>query len=463
MKTVMKKLFGLMLVAALLVSAIPAVFAAPTCETHTAGTIAPSASDADKAATCTETGIATYVCTYEENGETKTHIIYETLPINPDAHNSVTYEGVAATCSSTGLSDGTKCSLCGKVLTARVETPIDATNHKVVVDKAVAATCTATGLTEGSHCELCNTVLVAQTATSMIDHTPVTVPATAATCTTAGKTEGSKCSVCEAVLTEQTTIPALKHTIGEDGKCTREGCNYCIYCKTDPCSCVTPGKSTLKVFVNLYTADVKTKTYELTRYENISSETKVYPFISARIDELNGLLPDGYTWSGNVYDADNDRVAEGMNTKVGSGRTVYINAYTGQDRVYIYVHNSRSYSNIRVIQLDGKKVGDNVSRSEVWKAVSKYYSLSSLYMFDEDGWEAYVKNDKTAQDVESLKVDNNVFEIHVRISGSSKSSGSTADSSNPKTGDDIFAPVMVLGVSASALAVLFYLNKKRAF
>ena len=35
-------------------------------------------------------------------------------------------------------------------------------SHEVVIDKAVPATCTETGLTEGSHCSLCNTVLVKQ-------------------------------------------------------------------------------------------------------------------------------------------------------------------------------------------------------------------------------------------------------------------------------------------------------------
>ena len=35
-------------------------------------------------------------------------------------------------------------------------------NHTVVVDKAVAPTCTATGLTEGTHCSVCSAVLVAQ-------------------------------------------------------------------------------------------------------------------------------------------------------------------------------------------------------------------------------------------------------------------------------------------------------------
>ena len=42
------------------------------------------------------------------------------------------------------------------------------------------------------------------------------------------------------------------------------------------------------------------------------------------------------------------------------------------------------------------------------------------------------------------------------------SSSGTADTSNPKTGDSIYAPIAVLGVSATALAAaMFFYNKKR--
>lgn len=43
-------------------------------------------------------------------------------------------------------------------------------DHTAVVDKAVAATCTETGLTEGSHCSVCNEVLVAQTVVDALGH-----------------------------------------------------------------------------------------------------------------------------------------------------------------------------------------------------------------------------------------------------------------------------------------------------
>ncbi|MBQ8622102.1 MAG: hypothetical protein IJ422_07285 [Oscillospiraceae bacterium] len=64
----------------------------------------------------------------------------------------------------------------------------------VIVDAAVAATCTATGLTEGSHCSVCNEVLAAQEVVSALDHS-YTAVVTEPTCTDAGYTTYT-CSVC---------------------------------------------------------------------------------------------------------------------------------------------------------------------------------------------------------------------------------------------------------------------------
>ena len=81
--------------------------------------------------------------------------------------------------------------------------------HTIVVDSAVAATCTATGLTEGSHCSVCGEIIVAQTETPITEHTIVTDAAVAPTATTDGLTEGSHCSVCGEIIVAQEVIPAL--------------------------------------------------------------------------------------------------------------------------------------------------------------------------------------------------------------------------------------------------------------
>ena len=175
----------------------------------------------------------------------------------------------AATCTTTG----TKTYTCTRCKKTRTET-IAATGHKAVKDAAVAATCETTGKTEGSHCSVCNTVIKAQTTTAALGHSwdggKVTKAATcttagtktytctrckkirtetiavtghkavkdaavAATCETAGKTEGSHCSVCNTVIKAQTTTAALGHS-WDSGKVTKAATCTAAGTKTYTCT-----------------------------------------------------------------------------------------------------------------------------------------------------------------------------------------------------------------------------------
>ena len=84
----------------------------------------------------------------------------------------------AATCTTAGNSEYYICCACGKYFSdvhgeneiAEDSWVIDALGHDIVTDEAVSATCTETGLTEGSHCTRCGTVLKAQTETPALGH-----------------------------------------------------------------------------------------------------------------------------------------------------------------------------------------------------------------------------------------------------------------------------------------------------
>lgn len=69
----------------------------------------------------------------------------------------------AATCTETGVMTYT----CGKCKATKTEA-IPKLEHRPVIDPAVAATVTSTGLTEGSHCSECGTVLVPQLVTDKL-------------------------------------------------------------------------------------------------------------------------------------------------------------------------------------------------------------------------------------------------------------------------------------------------------
>ncbi|MBR4308238.1 MAG: heparinase II/III family protein, partial [Oscillospiraceae bacterium] len=151
--------------------------------------------------TCTAQGVLTSLCALCSAEKT------ERIPAV--GHTVVTDQGVAPTCTQTGLTEGYHCSVCNTVLTAQEVVP--AKGHAVVTDEAVFATCTTTGLTEGKHCSVCNTVLTAQEVVPAKGHTVVTDQAIAPTCTAGGLTEGKHCSVCNMILVARQMISPTGH------------------------------------------------------------------------------------------------------------------------------------------------------------------------------------------------------------------------------------------------------------
>ena len=154
-----------------------------------------------QAATCTGDGSKTRTCSICKKSETET--------IAKTGHTEVIDKAVEATCTKTGLTEGSHCSVCGTVIKAQEVVP--AHGHTEVIDKAVEATCTKTGLTEGSHCSVCGTVIKAQEVVPAHGHTEVIDKAVEATCTKTGLTEGSHCSVCGTVIKAQEKIAATGH------------------------------------------------------------------------------------------------------------------------------------------------------------------------------------------------------------------------------------------------------------
>ena len=179
------------------------------------------------APTCENAGVKTYTCTVCH--ETRTEAIAAT------GHTVEEVPEKPAACEEPGHKAGTKCSVCGAILSGMEEIP--ATGHTEVIDPAVAPTCTEPGKTEGKHCSVCGEVLVAQEEIPAKGHTEVIDPAVEPTCTEPGKTEGKHCSVCGEVLVAQEEIPAKGHTevidpaveptCTEPGKTEGKHCSVC--------------------------------------------------------------------------------------------------------------------------------------------------------------------------------------------------------------------------------------------
>ena len=145
--------------------------------------------------TCTEAGLMTYTC---QNGCGLT----ETVEVEAQ-HESEILPAVAPTCTETGLTEGSVCSVCGEILIEQKEIAASHTWEDVTIHQE--ATCTEDG-SKDVLCTVCgetDTLVIPATG-----HTEVVDPAKAATCTVDGLTEGKHCSVCGEVLVAQTVIEA---------------------------------------------------------------------------------------------------------------------------------------------------------------------------------------------------------------------------------------------------------------
>jgi len=161
-------------------------------------------------------------------GETVT----KELPL--EDHVSEFIAAVAPTCSSTGLTEGEKCSVCGTILKAQVEVPINPDAHKPKTVPALAPTCTEPGHSSGMECELCGYATSATVTIPATGHTESVIPGVAATCTEDGLTYGKYCTVCNTTTLEQTVVPALNHAEAERAgvapTCTETGLTPIIFC-----------------------------------------------------------------------------------------------------------------------------------------------------------------------------------------------------------------------------------------
>ena len=171
--------------------------------------------DEGKAPTCTNTGL-----TDGSHCGACDALLDEQKEIPAKGH-----EWREATCTSPDM-----CTRCGALTGV-------AKGHDPVVDAKIEATCTETGLTEGSHCAECSAVLMEQktlealghdwkkatcedpktcarcktTEGKALGHVPEKGAKKNATCTADGHTGITRCKTCSAVLELAKTVPATGH------------------------------------------------------------------------------------------------------------------------------------------------------------------------------------------------------------------------------------------------------------
>lgn len=186
------------------------------------------------AATCITNAIYWYSCrctkistelTYEKEDSALGHTNLDVVKENE----------VASTCKVAGSYDSVVyCSVC-EVEISREEKTSPLANHTEEVVLGKTATCTETGLTEGSHCSVCNEVLVAQEVLPTLGHIYQWVIDKEATLSATG-IKHEECSRCKDIKNENTIINVLvcEHNLQKieavAATCTKEGNSEYYHC-----------------------------------------------------------------------------------------------------------------------------------------------------------------------------------------------------------------------------------------
>ena len=170
--------------------------------------------DSAVAATCTTTGLTEgkhcSVC--------KTVIVAQTVV--PTIDHKYTAVVTSPNCLEKGYTTHT--CYCGD---SYIDSYVDALGHTEVVDSAVAATCTTTGLTEGKHCSVCHVVIIEQQKSDKLGHSMSKTEAKAADCEENGNTAYWTCTRCNKYYSDvngnteislnSTIITATGHTFSD--------------------------------------------------------------------------------------------------------------------------------------------------------------------------------------------------------------------------------------------------------
>ncbi len=136
------------------------------------------------------------------------------------AHTPIVLKAVAATCAYEGLTEGSKCFVCSKILVE--QEPVEKVAHDFVTVSATDPTCSEYGYTEGIKCSACLQWKVEPTKIDKLAHTETEDKAKAATCTQSGLTVGKHCTVCHTVTVQQKTVNKLGHDYGVyNNSCSR--------------------------------------------------------------------------------------------------------------------------------------------------------------------------------------------------------------------------------------------------
>lgn len=230
---------------------------------------------------------------------------------------------------------------------------------------------------------------------------------------------------------------------------------------------LNPKYDTIRVFVKRYVGNVLKGTEELTIENNkILRGESVLNWLNSKKDEIDGLVEDKYdgvyTWNPKYfYDNDSNAKLTSQDLVTNGNKSVFIKVNAPQNKVQLYIHVGKVTATPVIKDMNGYRIGDTVTKAAVDTIVKQSYSGSKMViqgLYTEADWAALKAGNKPTASGD-LTVTEDGMEIHVLVTNAT---ASTADPSNPKTGDYILdTAVALMVISGLAAAAVYVVGKKR--
>lgn len=195
-----------------------------------------------------------------------------------------------------------------------------------------------------------------------------------------------------------------------------------------------------------------------------------YEFVTAKSDEKGGTL----TLS-TVINA-GDTLTVTLKTKSSSNNNNENNNNKFPYKVYLHIFKdnkiddpAKTINITEGIALDGK-----VTLDEVKTVVKNYYTAKTsdgikydgMYLAEGNWVGNFVNDTKKYDTISDTNEMRKTREVHINVmitnANAKSTSNEKADKTNPKTGDMIFIPVIFMVVSGAAIAGVYFYNKKRS-
>lgn len=250
---------------------------------------------------------------------------------------------------------------------------------------------------------------------------------------------------------------------------------YAYYIKS-----TNDGMSTLSVYARFYVGGIPKGQTQLLYTQDFKdgdamlswlnkNQTKTSDAIFALVDaeDYDWSPRYYYSYSGNEPLEDQDLIADG-------DKSVVVKVY-GKDsinaNVLLYVHQyntkTKSYDLKSIHEMNGYTVGSTVTKSAAVTIVKNNYTGKNMTvtgLYSDTSWNQLMAGQNPTA-ANGVTVSNStITKVHVILKNGTAGTGSTstADSTNPKTGDMIFVPMMVMVASAAAVAFVYFGSKKRS-